>query len=182
MLDVRIYSIFHSSGHGVCTHLSGQYAVLGKILIIAGAKGRSVGIHAWCIPAVGAHFLTHLAHALSPCLCHLLVPGRGNHYLNGESHGTHTGKIIVDGRRSVKIQGSHFPYRLHGSGLISCHGDHLRHLVYCQLIQKRFPPWIVIIRSSQVSQFHTVFRAGNRHSVIVIQIRPFIKIAVQMVF
>ena len=120
-------------------------------------------IHSRRIPSGYIHLIRHLTDALSESTCNIFIKCICDHDPAWETDGTHSCKVIVDGRRSVAVCGRHFSNTFCSCCLITSQSNHCIHLINGKLIQKRFPLFIIIGKSSHISKCKPVICPCSRH-------------------
>ena len=147
--------------------LAGYPAVLGVILKVAAAVGRSVDIGAGPVNA-GEHragAIGRVQEVLADALAHVFdqleVIGGGHHVLGGVGHGRGAaGQRLGEALRPVFIVGAGQIDGGHRAGEVEAVVHEVRHLGIGDLGDQLRPAGIVIVRHRQING---VERAGNAH-------------------
>ena len=166
VLHVGVYAVLLSAQNGVGSHVAAQNAVLGVVLEVTAGESGTVGIHSGSVPAGHAHLVGHLADALAEVIGQIHIPGGGDHNGGGEADGALAGEVVVDGGRTVAVDGLHLADAVDGGGLVAADGNEGVHLRHGHLVQQLIPLGIVIVHAAQILQLQAVLGAGSGHHVI----------------
>ena len=161
MLHIGINSVILRALYGGRGYVAGENGVLRIVLKVSSRKGCAVDIHRRSIPSGNVHLICHLSDAVAEAIRKILVPRRGNNNAYGEADGAHTGKVIVDGCRSVTVVCADLADRLNRVSLIASERNKRVHLVQCQLIHKCIPCRVILINSAKRYKLDALICAGS---------------------
>ena len=178
MLDVSVYALFLSTDDSIGSNSTGKERIFRIILKVTSGKSTSVHVHGRCVPTGYAHLVSHLTDALAKGFCDLYVPGVGDHYAGRETDGSCSGEVVVDGSRSVTVNGHGFLNTCSSGCLVTADSDHGVHIADGQLIQQSLPLGIIVSSAAKVSKLHAVAGACCGHLICVVVVNCRIIVAV----
>ena len=168
MFDISINSFCCCTCYCIFCNGTGKQWIFRIIFKITSGKCASMNIHSRCIPSGYAHLICHFTDTGSKCSGKIHIPCVGNHYSCRKSNGSFSGKVIINGCRSVTVYCLYLSDLFYRCCLISAKCNQRIHITYRQFIQQFIPFGILIIQTTKISQLHAIFGSGCRHLIRII--------------